>query len=130
MPRDRHSNNPLLIVAQYTPIRGDAKRSALAGRSAAALEASLLAGVARVLTFTKELGVAHDRLIRVVRLAVRDVVVVVRNTHHEPGGLNRPPPQNLDSRHCQPPTAAPDVPPISIAVPCGELNALRISTMA
>ena len=98
--------------------------------SATALESSLCAGVSRILTVTKKVGVGHDWLCWVVRLAMRHVVVIVGNAHHETGGLNRPAPQHLDLCHCQAPTAAPEVPPISIAVPFGVLNALRISKKA
>src|SRR5262249_34824783 len=50
---------------------------------AAAPEPTFVDGIPRPLAFAEELDVSHDWLVRMVRLAMRDIRVVVRNADHQ-----------------------------------------------
>src|SRR5271166_6141418 len=71
------------LSASAVRIEGDAMRRPTQG-SAAAPEPALAYGIARLLAFAKELGIGHDRLLRMVRSPMRDICLVVGNTDHQP----------------------------------------------
>src|SRR5215813_13648239 len=59
-------------------------------RSTAASEFAFTATVASVLTFPEKFLVGHDRFVRVVRFAVRNVILVVRYADHESSCFGHP----------------------------------------
>jgi hypothetical protein len=58
-----------------------------ARQSSAAFRDSAISAVTRILTLPEELFVGHHRLVRVILLHVIQVVVVIGQAHHQPGGL-------------------------------------------
>jgi hypothetical protein len=80
--------------------------------------------VARVLTFSKEFLIRHNRFFRVASPPILDVGLVVGNSHHESCGRGSP---SVERPYVNPPLhAAAPVAPISIAVILGSPNALRV----